>query len=157
MLIPAGDTSVPVMLNELRSVLQHMNTLLPLPSAGSDALHFNAKEGIFFILQWLTEGTPNILIIKKWEISCFSLSTSELWMSSLGVNLEIKFFSGWSWLLHKFLLPLNKIPNTPSFAVKDTMTYIFLWGVINVWIQRNNVLCSSLNMRICISLCLSHH
>lgn len=49
MLIFAGDMSIPIMLNELRSVLQHMNTLLPCLSAGADALDFNVKEETFVI------------------------------------------------------------------------------------------------------------
>lgn len=47
MLILAGDMSIPITLNELRSVLQRMNTILPFPNTGSDALHFNAKEETF--------------------------------------------------------------------------------------------------------------
>lgn len=74
------------------------------------------------------------------NIFCFLLSTSKFWISKS------------LWLLQKFLLPLNKIPNTSSFVVKDIIIYIFLWGVINIWFQRNNVWCSSLNMRICIAL-----
>lgn len=155
-LILAGDVSIPIMLNELRSVPQRTNTLLAFPSAGSDAPHFDAKEETFLIPR-LKNGLWTYLLSqneKSFASHCPCLNSER---PSLSVNLEIKFFSGQSWLLHKFLLPLNKIPNRPSFVVKDTIIYILLWGVINIWIQRNNIWCSSLNMRICVSLCLSHH
>lgn len=128
--------SIPIM-------LRNMSTLL-FSSAGSDTLHLHTKETFLISTDW-QNGLWKFSSHFFFPSYCQCFNSEHL---SLDVNLSVAGL----WQLQKSQTPLNKIPNTSSFVVKDTKIYVFLWGVINLWFQRNNVWCSSPNMRICISL-----
>lgn len=113
-----------------------MNTLLPCLSVGADALDFNVKEETFVISSGWQNGLWRELLPQNEKSSASHCPCLNSECPTPSISLEIKFFKE-PWLLHKFLLPLKKIPNMPNFLVKDTIIYIFLWGVMNIWFQKN--------------------